>query len=315
MQTILGANGAIGVELAKSLPQYTDRIRLVSRTPRKVNSTDELVSADLTIQEQVLKAVEGSEIAYLTVGLKYDINVWRVEWPDIMNNVIEACKRHKTKLVFFDNVYMYGKVDGWMTEESPVRPSSKKGEVRATIAKMLMTEVKKGNLQALIARSADFYGQNTSTSLAGMLVFENLLKGKKAQWLITDTAKHSQTYIPDAGRATALLGNSPEAYNQVWHLPTDSNVLTGKEFIEMVAKELSVDPRYSILSRWMLKVAGLFNGTIRESVEMLYQSESDYLFDSRKFDKAFSFKATPYEEGICETVRFLKEDSMKVSTS
>ncbi|MCB0684622.1 MAG: hypothetical protein KDC32_27455, partial [Saprospiraceae bacterium] len=31
MQTILGAGGAIGIELAKALPQYTDRIRLVSR--------------------------------------------------------------------------------------------------------------------------------------------------------------------------------------------------------------------------------------------------------------------------------------------
>ena len=311
MQTILGANGAIGVELAKSLPQYTDRIRLVSRSPRKVNTNDELLSADLTIQEQTLKAVQGSEIAYLTAGLKYDINVWRSQWPVIMSNVVEACKRHNTKLVFFDNVYMYGKVDGWMTEETPVHPTSKKGEVRAVIAEMLMNEVKKGNLHALIARSADFYGHDANTSVSGMLVFENLKKGKKAQWLVNAQMKHSQTYVPDAGKATALLGNSPEAYNQVWHLPTDRNVLTGKEFIEKVAKELGVEPRYSILSKWMLQMAGLFNVTIRESIEMLYQSTSDYLFDSSKFGKAFSFKTTTYDEGIRETVRHLRTDSVK----
>jgi nucleoside-diphosphate-sugar epimerase len=311
VQTILGANGAIGVELAKSLPQYTDRIRSVSRTPKKVNPKDELLSADLSNAEQTLKAVEGSEIAYLTAGLKYDINVWRPQWPLIMKNVIEACKRHATKLVFFDNVYMYGKVDGWMTEETPVRPASKKGEVRASIAEMLLNEVKKGNLRGLIARSADFYGYNTNTSVAGMLVFENLQKGKKAQWLVNDQAKHSQTYIPDAGKATALLGNSPDAYNQVWHLPTDRNVLTGKEFIVKVAKEFGVDPRYSILSKWKLQMAGLFNVTIRESVEMLYQSASDYLFDSNKFERAFSFKTTSYDEGIRETVRYLREKSPK----
>jgi nucleoside-diphosphate-sugar epimerase len=311
MQTILGANGAIGVELAKCLPQYTGKIRLVSRAPRRVNPKDEVVPADLTDAEQTLKAVEGSEIAYLTAGLKYDINVWRTQWPVIMKNVLEACKKHRAKLVFFDNVYMYGKVDGWMTEESPVRPTSKKGEVRALIAGMLMDEVKTGNLQALIARSADFYGQNVNTSVVGMLVFENLKKGKKAQWLVNDSVKHSQTYIPDAGKATALLGNSPAAYGQIWHLPTDRNALTGKEFIEKVAKEFGVMPKYSVLSKWMLRMAGLFNGTIRESVEMLYQSESDYLFDSGKFAKAFSFKTTTYDEGIQQTVRYLRGNVTK----
>jgi nucleoside-diphosphate-sugar epimerase len=306
MQTILGANGVIGVEVAKHLSQYTDRIRLVSRNPRKVNPKDETVSADLTDAATTMNAVQGSDVAYLTAGLKYDTNVWRVEWPVIMKNVIEACKKHNTKLVFFDNVYMYGKVDGWMTEETPVRPTSKKGEVRATIAQMLMDEVNKGNLNALIARSADFYGPSTATSVVGMLVFENLRKGKKAQWLISDQFKHSHTYTPDAGNATALLGNTEKAFNQIWHLPTDRNALTGRQFIEIVAKEFGIEPTYGILSRWMLQMAGLFNGNIRNSVEMLYQSESDYLFDSTKFNKAFKFKTTTYQEGIQETVRFLK---------
>jgi len=174
---------------------------------------------------------------------------------------------------------------------------------------MLMDEVKRGNLQALIARSADFYGNNVDRSVVGMLVFENLRKGKKAQWLINARAKHSQTYIPDAGRATALLGNSPKAYNQVWHLPTDMNVLTGVEFIEKVAREFQVEPQYSVLPKWMLRMAGIFDVTIRESVEMLYQSASEYLFDSSKFERMFSFKTTTYDIGIHETVRYLQRIS------
>jgi hypothetical protein len=66
-------------------------------------------------------------------------------------------------------------------------------------------------------------------------------------------------------------------------LPTDRNVLTGKEFVEKVAEEFGVKPRYTVLPRWMIQVAGLFNGIIRESVEMLYQNDSDYLFESSKF--------------------------------
>ncbi len=96
-----------------------------------------------------------------------------------MRNVIDACKKHSTRLVFFDNVYMYGKVDRWMTEETPARPTGKKGEIRASGAEMLMNEVKKGDLQALIARSADFYGHNANTSVAGMLVFGNLMNSSR----------------------------------------------------------------------------------------------------------------------------------------
>lgn len=36
-QTILGAGGAIGVELAKALSVFTSDIRLVGRNPKKVN--------------------------------------------------------------------------------------------------------------------------------------------------------------------------------------------------------------------------------------------------------------------------------------
>lgn len=306
MQTILGAGGTIGSELAKSLPHYTSQIRLVSRNPKKVNPNDEIISADLLNHEQVVKAVRGSEIVYLTAGLPYNLKTWQSQWPVIMNNVIEACIGHNAGLVFFDNVYAYGRVNGWMTEDTPLNPASKKGEVRKKIDDMIMDEVKRGNLKAIIAKAADFYGPDTPLSFANAMVFEKFRKGKKAQWLVNARVRHSLTYTPDAGKATAMLGNTASAYNQVWHLPTDMNALTGREFIEKVASEFGVKPHYMVLPRWMIQVAGLFNGIIRESVEMLYQNDSDYLFDSSKFEKAFNFKATPYSQGIRETVQSMK---------
>ena len=41
MHTILGANGVIAQELARALTEFTQDIRQVSRTPLKVNPTDE----------------------------------------------------------------------------------------------------------------------------------------------------------------------------------------------------------------------------------------------------------------------------------
>ena len=48
----------------------------------------------------------------------------------------------------------------------------------------------------------------------------------------------------------------------------------------------------------MLRVAGWFNPQVRESYEMLYQSDSPYLFDSTKFANEFGFAGTSYPEGI-----------------
>ena len=110
--------------------------------------------------------------------------------------------------------------------------------------------------------------------------------------------KHSYTYTPDAGKATAILGNTDDAYNQVWHLPTAPNPLTGKEWIEAIATELGVKPRYQVASRFMVRLMGYFNPILGEMVEMLYQYDRDYVFVSDKFEKRFDFKPTPYSEGI-----------------
>lgn len=70
MQTILGANGQIGEELARELKRnFTSDIRIVGRNAQKVNDTDEVFLADLSIRENAVEAVRDSEIAYFTLGL------------------------------------------------------------------------------------------------------------------------------------------------------------------------------------------------------------------------------------------------------
>jgi nucleoside-diphosphate-sugar epimerase len=303
MQTILGANGTIGQVLAKELMNYTDKVRLVSRNPRKVNTTDELLQADLTSPTAADEAVAGSEVVYLVVGLEYKLSVWQETWPKIMRNVIDACIRHNARLVFFDNVYMYD-IDeiGHMTENSILNPPSRKGAVRKQIAQMLLDETRAGKLMALIARAADFYGPANEKSFITETVYKNLRKGKRANWFVDADKKHSFTFTPDAARATALLGNTPDAYNQVWHLPTDRNNLTGREMIALYAKELNVPARVSVMPLFMIRILGIFIPVLKEMPEMMYQYDRDYIFDSSKFDARFNFDTTSYQEGVRQSV-------------
>ena len=284
MQTILGANGVIGNELSKLLPQYTDKVRQVSRHPKKVNANDETFAADLLDAKAVSDAVNGSEVAYLVAGLKYDATVWADQWPRVMRNAIDACKRHGTKLVFFDNVYAYGKVDGVMSENTPYNPCSRKGEVRATIATTLMDEVKRGELQAMIVRAADFYGPGAALSLTHSTVHERLKAKKTPQWIGDASAVHTFTYTPDAGRSVALLGNTASAYGQVWHALTSKEPMSGEAYVR-IACELAGQPfKVQVAPRWMLGLMGLFVPVLRENMEMLYQFEHDYRFDSSKLE-------------------------------
>jgi len=305
MQTILGAGGAIGIELAKALPTYIKKIRLVSRDPKRVNETDELFKADITKFQDVLKAVEGSEIVYLTVGLPYNTKLWQRDWPLIMKNVIEACRVSKARLVFFDNIYLYDPKNlNPITEEHSINPSSKKGKVRGGIAQMIWDAVKKNEIKALIARSADFYGPSIkNVSVLTETVFKPLSEGKKANWLGSIKFRHSYTYTGDAGKATAILGNSSDAFGQVWHLPTAPNPFTGKEWIESIAKELGVAPKYQVANKTVVRLIGLFVPIMKEMVEMIYQYDRDYVFNSDKFEKRFDFKPTPYLDGIRQIVK------------
>lgn len=138
-QTIIGAGGAIGIELAKSLTEYTNQIRLVSRNPKKVNENDILVSADVMDANQLDEAIKGSSIVYVTVGFPYSYKVWKENWVKFTQNLLESCIKHQAKLVFFDNVYMYDvKYIGNMTENTPHNPSSKKGKIRQQVVEMIM---------------------------------------------------------------------------------------------------------------------------------------------------------------------------------
>ena len=303
MHIILGSGGAIGTPLAAELLARRQKVRAVSRSGSAPFGV-EAIRADLNEADDVLRTIEPGSTVYLLAGLKYDRRVWQEQWPRIMRNVVRACSQKGARLIFFDNVYLYGRVDGPMTEETPVRPTSRKGEIRAGIIEFLQNEMAAGRVKAAIARAADFYGPHADkTSPMSILVFQRLAAGKPAQVLVDADRRHSYTYTLDCAKALCLLAEADDAFGQAWHLPTAHPPLTGREFIALAAEALGVAPRVAVLPAWMMKTLGLVVPMMRELAEMLYQNERDYLFDSSKFERRFAFTPTPYADGIRACVR------------
>jgi len=298
MHTILGAGGPVANALTRELANNNITTRLVSRKPiQPENKNISWKKADLLNYNEVLEAAKGSEVIYLTAGLVYDINVWRAQWPVIMQNFINVGKETGARLIFFDNVYSYGLVEGPMLETTPYNPSSKKGEVRAKIATQLMDEAKAGNIKASIARAADFYGTESQNSFFDMMILDKYAKKQSAQWIGDPKKLHNFSYIPDMGKGMYLLGQNPETDNQIWHMPT-AKPMTGQQYIEMAAKIYNVAPKYMAVNKLMLWSYGLFVKVVMGTVEMYYQYNHDYDFNSDKFEKAFNYTPTKYEGGI-----------------
>ncbi len=311
LQTILGSGGAIGTELAKELKNYNTGVRLVSRNPKKVNPTDELYSADLNDPGQVHKAVEGSSVVYITVGFYYSAKVWKEKWVPFIKSAIEACLRNQAKMVFFDNVYAIGGDNiRHITENSPISPTSIKGQVRAEVNRLIIEAAEKNNLQAIIARAPDFFGVIKEKSLLMNMVYDNLAKGKKAQWFCNAKVVHSCGYAPDLAKGTAILGNKPEACNQIWNLPVDPERITGEQWINLFAGAMHTSNAYQVLPGWGMKALGFFIPILREMHEMRYQYDRDYYFDSSKFSKSFGYKPVTNAEAVKTTVETLRKTNL-----
>ncbi|MDB5142471.1 MAG: hypothetical protein JWQ66_1184 [Mucilaginibacter sp.] len=298
MHTILGAGGAVANALTRELTNNNETIRLVSRKP--IQSAGKNITwkkADLLNYSELLEASKGSTVIYLTAGLVYDKSVWQQQWPVIMQNFINLGKETGARLIFFDNVYSYGLVNGPMLETTPYNPCSVKGEVRAKIATQLLDEAKAGNIKTTIARGADFYGTDSQNAFVDMMVLNKYAKKGKAQWIGNPNKLHNFSYIPDMGKGMFLLGQNPDSDNQVWHMPT-AKPITGKQFIEIAADIYGVAPKYFAVNKFMLWMYGLFVKVVMGTVEMYYQYDHDYNFNSDKFEKAFNFKPTSYKDGI-----------------
>ena len=307
-QTILGAGGAIGGDLAKYLSEYTKDIRLVSRNPRKVNEGDELFAADVTKREEVFRAVKGSEKVYITVGFEYRLKVWQQLWPTFIQNVIDACSDYKAELIFFDNIYALEKsAVNHITENSLINPQTGKGRVRSEVDKKILDAIEKGKIKGILARAPDFYGRVKAASVLMNTVYDNMIKGKTAQWFCNADVLHTFGYTPDLAKGTAILGNTAAAFNQIWNLPAD-RAMTGRQWVSLFANEMNVKDKVMVVPTWLIRIIGIFTPILGEIHEMLYQYQTDYVFESSKFQSAFNFKPVSNEEGVKETIKELRKD-------
>jgi nucleoside-diphosphate-sugar epimerase len=299
---VIFGTGPLGLAVMRELSRRGRRVRMINRSSRVKFAKEpqtEVGGANAADPAQAREVCEGAAVVYHCVGLPYPR--WP-EFPAIAAGIVEGAAAAGAKLVYGDNLYMYGAVDVAMTEELPYAATTKKGRIRAAIARSLLDAHRAGKLRVTIGRGSDFFGPFAAgAAMMGSRVFGRALAGKAAQVVGDPDRLHTFTFIDDFGTALVTLGEREEALGSAWHVPSPPAITT-RQFVEAVYRILGKPVKMSSAPRLAIAVAGLFDVNAKELREMLYQFERDFVMDSSRFEKALGVQATPLDQAIKATL-------------
>jgi len=308
LHVIFGASGGIGNTVVRELARRGKRVRGVARSGKaNVPAGVEMVKGDASDPASAREVCRGASVVYNCANAPY--GEWPAKFPQMMAGILEGAASAGAKLVFADNLYMYGKVSGPLTETMPYRAAGKKGRTRILMTQMLMDAHESGRLRATIGRASDYYGPGVINTAINQ--FPAVLAGKTAMWVGSLDTPHSLTYIDDFAKGLVTLGERDEALGQVWHIPC-AEPLTGRQFLQMVFEEAGLPPKIGVYRRPMMLLVSPFMPLAREALETLYQFEAPFVLDGGKFARAFGEGTiTPHGEAIRQTLKWFRDNPQR----
>ncbi len=304
---VIFGTGPVGLAVMDVLLCRGKGVRLVNRSGRAaVPAGVQVVAGDATDTAFTRQVCAGAAVVYQCSNPPY--TEWAERFPPLQAGVLAGAAAAGAKLVSMENLYMYGPTGGKALVESlPYAAQTRKGKVRAAMAEALLTAHAQGKVRVAIARAADFYGPRVRVSALGERIFPAALRGKTVQVLGNPDLPHTYTYMPDIGRALALLGEEEQALGQVWHIPSAATLST-RQLLQMVGEVIGKPVRIQRAPKLLLQLLGRFNADLREVLEMIYQFEEPFVVDGSKFSQAFGCQATPLPAAIQVTVDWWREN-------
>lgn len=263
----------------------------------------EFSACDVLDAASVRAAAQGVTQIVLTVGFAYERAVWRADWPPAMANVLAAAMATGARLVFVDNLYMYGPQTAPLHEDLPLTRFGAKPAVRAEITRMWLDAHRAGHVRAVAVRASDFYGPEVTLSHLGATGLAALAQGKPSMVVVDPDQPHDFAYVPDIARAVWSLLDAPDAdFGQAWHVPM-APIRTTRQILALGASAAGAALKLRRMPMSLLPVLGVFAPFLREMAEMRFQWDRPYRVDATKFSHRFWADPTPFEDGVARTIR------------
>ena len=307
-KNIILGTGPLGLWVMQTLAEKGAQVTLVNRkgeTEQKLPEQVEIVAGDATDSSIVHQICKEADAVFHCAMPSY--TEWPAKFPPLTKGILEGVSRAGAKLIYGDNLYMYGDTEGRpISENLPSAATGHKGKVRAEMAEMLLNAHKKGEVQVVIGRGSDFYGPQVVNSAFGEMFFKAALSGKPANLLGNIDLPHTYTYIKDFSKALVKLSENDKALGQIWHIP-NATTMTTRQLVELVEKEIGQSIKIRAAGRLMVTLLGLFNPMIKEVKETMYEWEHPYIVDHSKFEQTLGADVTPHEVAIKETVAWYRQ--------
>ncbi|MEJ2258734.1 MAG: NAD-dependent epimerase/dehydratase family protein, partial [Woeseiaceae bacterium] len=295
---VLGGSGAIGSATLKAIQAKGLDGKSLSRADANAMDADALV-----------KVLDGVDVVYHCVGLPYNTDLWTTGFPAISNALVTACGKVGAKIVYFDNVYLYGPAPLPIPFDEQTRrnPPSQKGKARKSAVEIVMQAHRANRVEATVGRAADFYGPGAINSPFYINFLENMLQGRSPQVAMPEGPLHTYAYTLDMGRGLVELAMDDGAYGDEFHLPVGPAVKVS-DMAALFNEALGTSLQVTHIPDIVLRGLSVFRPLIREVNEMSYQYKTDYIMSDEKFRQRFpKFASTSYEDGVTAMVDHFRQ--------
>jgi len=307
MHVVFGASGNAGSAIIRELIRRKHNVRGVNRSGiADVPEGVEMVKADILNKQESKLAIKDASIIYNCLNVPY--NRWVDDLIPLTKAFIDLGNGNSIKTVIIDNLYMYGsKYNEPLREDMEPLAQSRKGKIRAEIARLYLQAHKEGKINVIICRASDFYGPGVINATMGARIMTKVLKGKKISVLYNPDVSHTFSFVNDYAKAVVKLASFDEVFGQIWHVPA-AEPITQRRFLEIASEIANQAPKINSLSNYMLNMVALFNPIVKEIKEISYQFEKPFIMDHSKYEKRFGINITPHQEAIKTTLEWYAKE-------
>jgi nucleoside-diphosphate-sugar epimerase len=298
---VFGA-GQIGPLLAERLLADGHRVRLVRRKGGGPPGV-EMRNGDAADPAFAAAAADGASALYHCMNPAYSTAAWKHDLPRILHALVGAAARTQARLVVLDNLYAHGRPGGKpLSEDSPIAPASRKGEIRAQVDARLWEAHRHGDVRAVVGRASDFYGPRGTATHFGDAFWPGVIARGTAQITFDPEPPHTYHFTRDVAAGLATLGSAPDdVLGKAWMLPC-APAESSRAMIERFGRLLGRSLDVRRMPRWLMRLLGPFVPIVGEIAEMGYQWDEPFVVDDRRFRERLGAGATSLDEGAQATL-------------
>lgn len=299
--TVLGINGHIGLHAARAFHHAGFAVTGFGRSNRYPLEGVGFIKGDAASRDDLKAAIAGADIVVNALNLPYD--KWdkgRAEAQVAM--VIAAMGDSGKTLMFPGNVYNYAASDRRMAPSTPQRPQTPRGAIRVRQEEMLAAASRAGKFQTIIVRAGDFYAPNNVGDWYDQAMMMEIGKGKVYRMANADVG-HAWAYLPDLGRAFAVLGEKRSEFGGFETFHFAGHYVTHGALMDAIVNASPTPLKVAAMPWIVMQAMGLANGVIREVVKMRYLWNNPMELVDPRLDAILGPDfGTPFEVAVAETV-------------